>query len=68
MTLEFSIYLQSTLFNIIMIFLGDIEAEEPELALSFKQRLGTLSSCWAQLSHKAQTIFQVSTKTEVRTV
>lgn len=45
--------------------IGDIENEEPELAVSFRQRLGTLSSCWAQLSHKAQTIFQVSTKTEV---
>ncbi|XP_026471535.1 uncharacterized protein LOC113375804 [Ctenocephalides felis] len=52
----------------INVSLGDIEAEEPELALSFKQRLGTLSSCWAQLSHKAQTIFQVSTKTEAELV
>lgn len=45
--------------------LGDLDGEEPDLVYSARQKLAGLSSCFAQLTHKAQTIFQNSAKTEV---
>lgn len=46
-------------------FSGDLDGEEPDLVYSARQKLAGLSSCFAQLTHKAQTIFQHSAKTEV---
>lgn len=44
---------------------GDLDAEEPDFVHSARQKLAGLSSCFAQLTHKAQTIFQNSAKVEV---
>lgn len=45
---------------------GELEADEPNVVFNVRQKLCTLSSCFAQLTHKAQTIFQNSAKIEVR--
>ncbi|KAF7264498.1 hypothetical protein GWI33_023133 [Rhynchophorus ferrugineus] len=45
--------------------LGEIESEEANVVFNVRQKLCTLGSCFAQLSHKAQTIFQNSAKLEV---
>lgn len=50
-----------------MRFTGAIEVDEPDIVHSVRQKLCTLSSCFAQLTHKAQTIFQNSAKIEVST-
>ncbi|KAG5900146.1 hypothetical protein JTB14_012819 [Gonioctena quinquepunctata] len=44
---------------------GELESEEPNVVFNVRQKLCTLSSCFAQLTHKAQTIFQNSAKLEV---
>lgn len=44
---------------------GDMESEELELVYPARQKMATLSSCFAQLTHKAQTVFQNSAKVEV---
>jgi len=47
-------------------FAGDlVENEELDLVYPARQKMATLSSCFAQLTHKAQTIFQNSAKVEV---
>lgn len=51
--------------NIILLILGDLDTEEPDFVYSARQKLAGLSSCFAQLTHKAQTIFQNSAKVEV---
>ncbi|KAJ8916230.1 hypothetical protein NQ315_016369 [Exocentrus adspersus] len=45
--------------------IGELESEEPDVVFNVRQKLCTLSSCFAQLTHKAQTIFQNSAKIEV---
>ncbi|CAG4937044.1 unnamed protein product [Colias eurytheme] len=45
--------------------LVELETEEPETVFSARQKIATLSSCFAQLTHKALTIFQHSAKLEV---
>ncbi|XP_028168889.1 Golgi-associated PDZ and coiled-coil motif-containing protein-like [Ostrinia furnacalis] len=45
--------------------LTDLETEEPDIVFSARQKIATLSSCFAQLSHKSLTIFQNSAKLEV---
>lgn len=47
------------------LFAADLETEEPEVVFSARQKIATLSSCFAQLTHKALTIFQNSAKLEV---
>lgn len=42
-----------------------MESEELELVYPARQKMATLSSCFAQLTHKAQTVFQNSAKIEV---
>ena len=44
---------------------GDLDAEDPDMVYTARQKMATLSSCFAQLAHKAQTIFQNSAKVEV---
>ncbi|KPI98013.1 Golgi-associated PDZ and coiled-coil motif-containing protein [Papilio xuthus] len=44
---------------------ADLETEEPDVAFAARQKIATLSSCFAQLTHKALTIFQNSAKLEV---
>lgn len=46
-------------------FSGDLDGEEPDFVYAARQKLAGLSSCFAQLTHKAQTIFQNSAKIEV---
>ncbi|CAH1133356.1 unnamed protein product [Ceutorhynchus assimilis] len=48
--------------------LGEIEVEETNAVFNARQRLCTLGSCFAQLSHKAQTIFQNSAKVEAELI
>lgn len=47
------------------LFIGELDSDEPDVVYNVRQKLCTLSSCFAQLTHKAQTIFQNSTKIEV---
>jgi hypothetical protein len=44
---------------------GDFDAEDTHMVYAARQKMATLSSCFAQLIHKAQTIFQNSAKVEV---
>nr|XP_049702995.1 Golgi-associated PDZ and coiled-coil motif-containing protein isoform X1 [Helicoverpa armigera] len=46
----------------------ELEAEEPEVVFGARQKIATLSSCFAQLTHKALTIFQNSAKIEAELV
>ncbi|EEB20065.1 pist/gopc/cal/fig, putative [Pediculus humanus corporis] len=46
------------------LLIEDLDAEEPDFVHSARQKLAGLSSCFAQLTHKAQTIFQNSAKIE----
>ncbi|XP_028036388.1 Golgi-associated PDZ and coiled-coil motif-containing protein-like [Bombyx mandarina] len=48
--------------------LVELEAEEPEVVFGARQKIATLSSCFAQLTHKALTIFQNSAKLEAELV
>ncbi|KAJ9574154.1 hypothetical protein L9F63_008410 [Diploptera punctata] len=50
------------------ILIGDLDAEDPDMVYTARQKMATLSSCFAQLTHKAQTIFQNSAKVEVSTL
>lgn len=45
--------------------IGELEAEDPEIVCNARHKMTALSSCFAQLTHKAQTIFQNSAKVEV---
>ncbi|CAH2107567.1 unnamed protein product [Euphydryas editha] len=45
--------------------LSELETEDPEVVFASRQKIATLSSCFAQLTHKALTIFQNSAKLEV---
>lgn len=44
---------------------AELESEEPDVVFSSRQKIATLSSCFAQLTHKALTIFQNSAKLDV---
>ncbi|XP_075234020.1 Golgi-associated PDZ and coiled-coil motif-containing protein-like isoform X2 [Lycorma delicatula] len=50
------------------LLIGDLDSDEPEMVYSARQKMATLSSCFAQLTHKAQTIFQNSAKIEAELV
>ncbi|XP_069674241.1 uncharacterized protein [Periplaneta americana] len=50
------------------ILIGDLDAEDPDVVYTARQKMATLSSCFAQLTHKAQTIFQNSAKVEAELV
>ena len=48
------------------IVLGDAEEDPMDLIEDARTKMSILSSCFAQLVHKAQTIFQSNAKYEVR--
>ena len=48
-----------------LLLAGDLDAEDSDVVYSARQKMATLSSCFAQLTHKAQTVFQNSAKVEV---
>lgn len=50
------------------LLIGDLDSDEPELVYTARQKMATLSSCFAQLTHKAQTIFQNNAKVEAELV
>jgi hypothetical protein len=47
------------------LFAGDLDPGEADMVYTARQKMATLSSCFAQLTHKAQTVFQNSAKVEV---
>lgn len=47
------------------ILLGEIDIDQFEITQDGRQRMTALSSSFAQLAHKAQTIFQANAKLEV---
>ena len=44
---------------------NEIDEEQPEIIAESRAKLATLSSCFAQLVHKVQTIAQANAKLEV---
>lgn len=48
--------------------IGELDSEEPDVVYNVRQKLCTLSSCFAQLTHKSQTIFQNSAKIEAELI
>ncbi|XP_046664891.1 Golgi-associated PDZ and coiled-coil motif-containing protein-like isoform X2 [Homalodisca vitripennis] len=50
------------------LLIGDLDSDEPEMVYNARQKMATLSSCFAQLTHKAQTIFQNNAKNEAELV
>ncbi|XP_017783219.1 PREDICTED: uncharacterized protein LOC108567333 [Nicrophorus vespilloides] len=48
--------------------IGELDSEEPDVVYNVRQKLCTLSSCFAQLTHKATTIFQNSAKIEAELI
>jgi golgi-associated PDZ and coiled-coil motif-containing protein len=53
--------LTQQLFN----FSGELDEEESQLVKIARQRLASVASCFSQLTHKAQTVFQTNAKLEV---
>lgn len=47
------------------ILLGEIDQDQSDLTYQGRQKLTSLSSSFAQLAHKAQTVFQANAKLEV---
>ncbi len=48
------------------LLLGEIDQDQIEITDDGRAKMSILSSCFAQLAHKAQTIFQANAKLEVR--
>lgn len=48
------------------LLLGEIDPDQVDITYEGRQKMTTLSSCFAQLCHKAQTVFQLNHKLEVR--
>ncbi|KAH1013854.1 hypothetical protein HUJ04_002790 [Dendroctonus ponderosae] len=48
--------------------LGEIEGEDSATVFNARQKLGSIGSCFAQLAHKAQTVFQNSAKVEAELI
>jgi hypothetical protein len=48
-----------------LLFVGDLDSDETVMVYAARQKMAALSSCFAQLTHKAQTVFQNSAKVEV---
>ncbi len=47
------------------LLLGEIDQDQIELTDEGRTKMPVLSSCFAQLAHKAQTVFQANAKLEV---
>ncbi|KAM6965225.1 Golgi-associated PDZ and coiled-coil motif-containing protein [Aplochiton taeniatus] len=50
------------------LLLGEIDPDQADITYEGRQKMTTLSSCFAQLCHKAQTIFQLNHKVEAQLV
>lgn len=48
------------------LLLGEIDPDQVDITYEGRQKMTTLSSCFAQLCHKTQTVFQLNHKLEVR--
>lgn len=48
------------------LLLGEIDPDQCELTFEGRQKMTALSAAFAQLCHKAQTVFQCNAKLEVR--
>lgn len=48
------------------LLLGEIDPDQADITYEGRQKMTSLSSCFAQLCHKAQTVFQLNHKLEVR--
>lgn len=48
------------------LLMGEIDPDQADITYEGRQKMTSLSSCFAQLCHKAQTIFQLNHKLEVR--
>lgn len=48
------------------LLLGEVDPDQCELTYDGRQKMTALSAAFAQLCHKAQTIFQTNAKLEVR--
>eukprot|EP00061_Rhincodon_typus_P007653 g29571.t1 len=46
------------------LLLGEIDPDQSEITYEGRQKMTALSSCFAQLCHKAQTVFQINHKLE----
>ena len=47
------------------ILFGEVDPDQSEITYQGRQKLTALSSAFAQLAHKAQTVFQANAKLEV---
>lgn len=47
------------------LLLGEIDPDQVDITYEGRQKMTTLSSCFAQLCHKSQTVFQLNHKLEV---
>lgn len=47
------------------LLLGEIDPDQVDITYEGRQKMTSLSSCFAQLCHKAQTVFQLNHKLEV---
>ncbi|KAJ8355898.1 hypothetical protein SKAU_G00186920 [Synaphobranchus kaupii] len=50
------------------LLLGEIDPDQADITYEGRQKMTSLSSCFAQLCHKAQTIFQLNHKLEAQAV
>nr|XP_029487184.1 Golgi-associated PDZ and coiled-coil motif-containing protein isoform X2 [Oncorhynchus nerka] len=50
------------------LLLGEIDPDQADITYEGRQKMTSLSSCFAQLCHKAQTIFQLNHKVEAQLV
>ncbi|XP_023652970.1 Golgi-associated PDZ and coiled-coil motif-containing protein isoform X2 [Paramormyrops kingsleyae] len=50
------------------LLLGEIDPDQADITYEGRQKMTSLSSCFAQLCHKAQTIFQMNHKLEAQVV
>ncbi|GAA6105302.1 Golgi-associated PDZ and coiled-coil motif-containing protein isoform X1 [Tachysurus ichikawai] len=49
------------------LLLGEIDPDQADITYEGRQKMTSLSSCFAQLCHKAQTVFQLNHKLENKT-
>lgn len=47
------------------LLLGEIDPDQVDITYEGRQKMTSLSSCFAQLCHKTQTVFQLNHKLEV---
>lgn len=47
------------------LLLGEIDPDQVDITYEGRQKMTSLSSCFAQLCHKSQTVFQLNHKLEV---